>query len=152
MSKDDRFQPAYWLAKIFAPLKRVPYLPILVDEQLKILTLFFRPRVFERMMDIVQWLRDLPGVYTRYHRFGGMEFRVENREICHIHGDGLVDIRLPRGHKNRVLDSSSAEVHHVQAQGDWVSYPITGKTDLDELKEVLQMTYDFRSGNSGPVS
>ena len=34
----------------------------------------------------------LRGVKSLPHRFGGVEFRLERRELGHIHGDWLVDI------------------------------------------------------------
>ena len=37
-----------------------------------------------------------PGVTAREHKFGGVEFHYGNHEIGHVHGDTLVDIRLPR--------------------------------------------------------
>jgi len=37
-------------------------------------------------------MQALPGVTPSPHRFGGTEYRLDRREIGHIHGDSLVDI------------------------------------------------------------
>ena len=41
------------------------------------------------------------GVLSGPHRFGGVEFRLENREIGHVHGDALVDVPLPKRDSRR---------------------------------------------------
>jgi hypothetical protein len=36
-----------------------------------------------------------PGVTVTPHRFGGVEFRVEHRELGHLHGSRLADLPFP---------------------------------------------------------
>lgn len=37
-----------------------------------------------------------PGVTVHDHRFGGIEFRVNGREMGHMHGDCLADLPFPK--------------------------------------------------------
>ena len=46
----------------------------------------------ERMTALVKRASAWPGVSTREHRFGGVEFRLGTREIGHVHDFGIVDI------------------------------------------------------------
>ena len=53
--------------------------------------------------ELLSW----PGVTVHDHRFGGMEFRVNGREMGHLHGDELADSPLiigdrPWAHMNNL--------------------------------------------------
>ena len=41
--------------------------------------------------EILSW----PYVTAELHRFGGIEFRLNKREMRHIHSEGLADISFP---------------------------------------------------------
>lgn len=71
-----------------------------------------------------------PGVTAREHRFGGVEFRYGNREIGHIHGETLVDIRLPRGLHDELLAAQQARPHHWSMNTGGLSLPIIREDDL----------------------
>ena len=50
----------------------------------------------ERIHDaIVGEVSGWPGVTTGRHRFGGVEFRLERRELGHLHGSRLADLPFP---------------------------------------------------------
>ena len=42
--------------------------------------------------ELLSW----PGVTVHDHRFGGLEFRVNEREMGHMHGEELADLPLPK--------------------------------------------------------
>jgi hypothetical protein len=71
-----------------------------------------------------------PGVTAREHSFGGVEFRYGNREIGHIHGDTLVDIRLPRELRDELVLAQEARPHHWSINPNWVSFYIIREDDL----------------------
>ena len=71
-----------------------------------------------------------PGVTAREHRFGGVEFRYGNQEIGHIHGDTLVDIRLPRGLRDELVAAQQAQPHHWSMRTGRLSLPIIREDDL----------------------
>lgn len=145
------FEPTKLIAKTFSAFKRIPYLPILIDEQLKIFTLFFRPRVFQYMIEIVQWIKNLPNIETKYHKYGGLEFKINDKEICHIHGDGLVDIILTKKTAAEIILTTKAEEHHVIINTGWISYQIKSETDILELKGIIQQSYLEKTNKNNAV-
>jgi Family of unknown function (DUF5519) len=44
-----------------------------------------------------------PYVTAEPHRFGGIEFRINKREMGHIHGDHLADLPYPMQIRNELL-------------------------------------------------
>jgi hypothetical protein len=131
------FDPTKLLAKVFSPLKKIPYLPIVIDEQLKVLTLFFRPKVFKAMIEVVQQLKNTPQVRSKYHKYGGLEFLVYDKEFCHMHGDGLVDVLLNSIKAREEIARTKATEHHVIKNSGWVSYQLAGTDDICELMPIL---------------
>ena len=133
--------PTKIISKVFGKLKNIPFLPIILDEQMKIFTLFLRPNVFAKMIELTQWLKEMEGVRTRYHRYGGMEFTLNGKEICHIHGDGLVDVKLNAQLKQELIGQEGVENHHALPDSHMVSYQITKTAELSVLKSVVLASY-----------
>ena len=138
------FEPTKFIAKTFSPFKRIPFLPILIDEQLKIFTLFFRPKVFQQMIEVVKWMKELPDIKSKYHKYGGLEFQINGKEVCHIHGDGLTDVSLNKEYAEKLIRTTRAEEHHVIKNSGWISYQITSKTITSELIQIIQQAYDLK--------
>jgi hypothetical protein len=44
-----------------------------------------------------------PGVTAEAHSFGGVEFRLGQRELGHVHGDRLADIPFPKRIRDELL-------------------------------------------------
>jgi Family of unknown function (DUF5519) len=53
---------------------------------------------------ILSWLY----VTAKAHRFGGIEFSLNKREMGHIHGDRLVDLPLPMSTRDELVNSGRA--------------------------------------------
>lgn len=68
--------------------------------------------------EVLNW----SGVTLEPHRFGGMEFRVNNNEIGHLHGDYLAFLRFPVRGQERVAQGRSAVPYHIYPKSGWVSY------------------------------
>jgi hypothetical protein len=60
------------VAKAFSWLKEIPLLPIFIDEQIKLFTFIFSPRLFFLMSKIIQEVKTWEGVSTKTHRYGGI--------------------------------------------------------------------------------
>ena len=133
------------IAKIFYRFKSIPYVPILIDEQIKVFTMFFNPDVFMKMMEFVQTIKRFDNVASSYHKYGGVEFRVNNKEFCHIHGDGLVDILLNKSMATDLINNNEVEDHHVIKGTGWVSFPITKDDDITSLIDVVKKAYNLRN-------
>ena len=83
------------------------------------------------------------GVTTGPHRFGGVEFRVGNRELGHIHGDRLLDLPFPIPVRNKLVESGRANAHHILPHSGWVSFPIRSLRDVEAAVELLRLSYEL---------
>ena len=97
-------------------------------------------KILERIRDeILSW----PDVTAEPHRFGGLEFRLDKREMGHIHGDRLADLPFPMNTRNELVNSGRVSPHHVLPQSGWISYWITkGENDIPSVVEFFRMRYD----------
>jgi hypothetical protein len=78
------------------------------------------------------------------HIFGGIEFRINKREIGHIHEELLVvDLPFPMNVRNELVNSNHASPHHVLPQTGWVSYWIKKEEDIPAVIELFKMRYEF---------
>ena len=77
------------------------------------------------------------------HRFGGMEFRLGNREIGHVHGDSLVDIPLPKRIRDELVASAEAKPHHVLPRSGWVSVYLNDPSDVDRAISILRRSFEI---------
>ena len=83
------------------------------------------------------------GITSAPHRFGGMEFKLANREIGHVHGDFLVDVPLPKPVRDELVASARAEPHHVLPQSGWVSVHLNEPDDVDRAIEILRRSFEI---------
>ena len=77
------------------------------------------------------------------HRFGGFEFRLNKREMGHIHGDKLADLPFPMEERNKLVNSGRASPHHVLPQSGWVSFRLKEKVIFLQLLSLFKMRYDY---------
>jgi hypothetical protein len=82
------------------------------------------------------------GVVATPHRFGGREFRVDRRELGHIHGDRLLDIPFPVRIREQLVREGRAQEHHVLPDSGWVSFSIRGPADVPHAIELLRLNYE----------
>jgi hypothetical protein len=88
--------------------------------------------------ELLRW----EGVTEHDHRFGGVEFRYQNKELGHLHGEKLADFPFPKSIRNELVASGVAEPHHVVPNSGWVSFWIKGEQDLPQLIKLFRMQYD----------
>lgn len=87
-------------------------------------------------------LKSWPGVTSQPHRFGGIEFRVNGREMGHMHGDQLADLPFPKDVGRKLISEGRASPHHVLPQSGWISYYISGNEDVQEVIGLFRMQYE----------
>ena len=77
-------------------------------------------RIIENIeKELLSW----PYVTAETHIFGGIEFRINKREMGHIHYKLLVvDLPFPMNVRNELVNSGHASRHHVLPQSGWVKY------------------------------
>lgn len=83
-----------------------------------------------------------PGVTVHDHRFGGLEFRVNGREMGHMHGDQLADLPFPKDVGMKLISQGKVSPHHFLPESGWISYYINVVADIPELIELFRMQYD----------
>ncbi len=88
---------------------------------------------------VVGW----PGVESRTHRFGGIEFRLGRREIGHVHGDHLVDIPFPRKVRDEILAAGEAQPHHILPESGWISLYLRSAEDTERAIRLLRRSYEL---------
>src|SRR6516164_1363153 len=97
----------------------------------------------ERIHDaIVGEVSGWPGVTTGRHRFGGVEFRLERRELGHLHGSRLADLPFPLLVRDELVAAGRAEPHHIQPESGWVSYFIQSETDIARVVALFRLNYE----------
>ena len=96
-----------------------------------------------RIADIV---RKWEGVEVTTHRFGGVEFRVDRREIGHLHGSRQADLNFPVRVRRALVASGRAEAHHTLPRTGWVSYRIRSENDIPAVLELFRMNYNRLRG------
>lgn len=100
--------------------------------------------ILERISrELLSWAN----VTSEPHRFGGTEFRINKRELGHLHGDRLADLPFTMDVRNKLVESGRASAHHILPQTGWVSYWIKGEEDIPNVIELFMMRYDFLSSS-----
>lgn len=89
-----------------------------------------------------QELLSWEGVVEQPHRFGGVEFRFNKKELGHMHGDKLADFPFPKSIRNELIEAGEAKPHHVLPDSGWVSFWIKGEEDLPHVIKLFKMQYD----------
>jgi hypothetical protein len=83
-----------------------------------------------------------PGVTVVPHRFGGVEFRVDRRELGHLHGGHLADLPFPRRIRDELVAAKRADAHHVLPDTGWISFWIRTDEDVVRAIELFRLNYD----------
>jgi hypothetical protein len=82
-------------------------------------------------------------VCIKPHRYGGLEFRLERRELGHIHGDSLVDIPFPKRVRDEIVTAREAEPHHILPNSGWVSLFLRTDADVDRAIHLLERSFSL---------
>ena len=90
--------------------------------------------------EILSW----PYVTSEAHRFDGIEFLLNKREMGHIHNEGLADIPFPMKIRNELVKSGRVKPHHVLPQSGWISYWFHNneEEDVSTVIELFRIRYE----------
>lgn len=132
------------ISKYFGVFKKVPFLPHLIDQQLKIYSLFFRPKVFISVMEFNNWIRNLELINVGYHKYGGLEYSLKGMEICHLHSDGLVDIKSSKLIKEKFEKFNNVEPHHKYPSSNMLSVQLESNSELELVKKIVLEVYKHK--------
>jgi len=134
------------IAKMAGPVKNIPFLPMLIDEQLKLVTFFFRPKRFLKMQELRRMVTEKLRLETGFHHFGGLEFRYQGKEIAHMHSNGLLDILFPRNLSSFLIEKGVTGIHHVYPDSGWTSLLIQGTTNVELCFALIQSKLLLHTG------
>src|ERR687890_1889058 len=88
---------------------------------------------------ILSW----PGVTSNPYYFGGgIEFRVNKRDMGHIHGHKLADLPFPIEIRKDLIASGKALPHIIYPESMWVSYFIRSEEDASKIVDLFRLQYD----------
>jgi MFS family permease len=88
--------------------------------------------------EILSW----PGVTSTPYQFGGVEFRVNKRDMGHIHGEKLADLPFPIELRKEIISSGKALPHIIYPESMWVSYVIHSEEDTPKIIDLFKLQYE----------
>jgi Family of unknown function (DUF5519) len=88
--------------------------------------------------EILSW----PGVTSNPYHFGGVEFRVNKRDMGHIHGEKLADLPFPIEIRKDLIASGKALPHIIYPESRWVSYIIHSEEDELKILDLFRLQYE----------
>ncbi|MEA3207536.1 MAG: hypothetical protein QOE70_593 [Chthoniobacter sp.] len=123
-------------------LARIPLAPQIFDALLLAWTAAFHRETLRAIESLEAAALRLPGVSPARHRFGGFGFLHEGREFAHLHGNGLLDLKLTRERAAEIVAAGRAQPHHVFGPSAWISFqlrtPHDGAPALALLKIAIE--------------
>jgi hypothetical protein len=92
------------------------------------------------MKSLVEEVAAWPDISCHDHRFGGVEFRVGEREIGHVHDFRIVDIPFTVKIRDALIGAGKAEQHHRLPDSGWTTVRI-GEHGAGNARELLRLSY-----------
>jgi hypothetical protein len=86
------------------------------------------------------------GVDVRPYHFGGVEFRLDHREIGHVHMDGVADLLMPVRLRRDLVAAGRAEPHRTQPRSGWISFRMRSEHDVPAAVELFRLNYERLRG------
>lgn len=123
-------------------LKDIPLLAIFYDSLLKLWYFITKPQLLNWIDDIELNFLALKSTSVSLHKYGGSQFNFLDKEIAHLHSNGLLDILLSREIKSELKLQGRITDHHVFKNSGWISFYINSEDDLTYAKELLKIAYD----------
>lgn len=138
-----------FVVRYFGFLKHVPLLPHLFDSMLKI-DLVLRHSETAGYLDEIEYeVLSWKKVSPHLHKYGGVQFDVDKREIGHLHSNGLLDILFSREDKAHFMSNAKVMDHHVFKNSGWVSLHIRTREDKDLAIGLLRYSYSKKVMQEG---
>jgi hypothetical protein len=107
----------------------IPGFPHLFDSLLLAWTSLAKP---SRLAAMTALEKALDGkVHLAIHRYGGVEFRNgEGKQLGHVHGHGLLDVRMNRDLAKQLIAEGRVHPHHIFPGSGWVSFQLETPDDV----------------------
>ena len=112
-------------------LARIPLAPQFFDAMLLTWTALFHREKLRAIETLQMAALRLAGVKGTTHRFGGFGFVRNGCEFAHVHGNGLLDVKLTRERASELINADLAKPHHVFGLSAWISFWLRTTDDCD---------------------
>lgn len=127
-------------------LKRVPLLGWMYDGTLKLWTYLTHPEILDWIDAIEAEVSSWENVIIHLHKYGGLQFDYDDKEIGHIHSNGLLDMLLNRKLKAELMPDGRIQDHHTFRNSGWISFYMRTEEDKYYAIALLRMGYEMRVG------
>jgi hypothetical protein len=148
------YKIAAWMSKNFPRLKDNQTLTSIFDIFLVANSFIFHNSIYKDSIKFINTLKNYESVKTQKHKFGGIQFNLGEKEICHIHGNGIIDILCPEViQKKYLVENGYCNLHHVQPKSKWTTFYLDGTNFNNALKyaeihyKVIVMNDSFLDNN-----
>ncbi len=121
-------------------LKAIPLLPHLFDAFMRMFTFCSKREITYAIESIEEKLNKEEHVMISIHKYGGIQFNYKNKELGHIHGNGMVDVLLNRKLKAELMAKGWVQEHHTFKDSGWITMFVKNKNDVEIAVEVLKMS------------
>jgi hypothetical protein len=126
-----KINPFGFIVKRFGFLKAIPLVARVFDSQLKLITFIAKPYLLDYIDEVEAEVLKWPGTRSGMHKYGGLQFNYHDKELGHIHSNGLVDILLNLKAKQQLMTEGRITDHHTFVNSGWISFYM--RTDEDKL-------------------
>jgi hypothetical protein len=119
-------------------LKHVTLLAWLFDSMLMIWNLAFHRSLALSIEELETRVASWEGITVSMHRYGGRQFNYCEKEIGHVHSNGLLDVRLSRTIKELMLKKGLVKEHHLFRNSGWISFYVRAEGDVEKALRLLK--------------
>jgi hypothetical protein len=97
---------------------------------------------------VIQQVSSWKGISVNEHRFGGIEFRLDRRELGHLH-PLFADLSFPRRIRDEIVAAGRAKPHHVLPDSGWMTVPMRTASEAENVIALFRLSYE-RATNAPP--
>jgi Family of unknown function (DUF5519) len=118
-------------------LKHVPIMAVTWDALMMIWNAAFNKELIVAIDRIEDEVSAWQGIDRSLHKFGGLQFNYQSREIGHIHSNGVLDILFSKTIKQELIREGLVSEHHVFVKSGWVSFYVKSVADVEKAVGLL---------------
>lgn len=93
-------------------------------------------------------IRQWDDVQVLPHRSGGVEFRVNKREIGHVRVSNVADLLCSVSMRRDLVAAGRATAHRTLPHSGWISFRIRSEHDVPAALELFRLNYERLCGTS----
>ncbi|MFD0766005.1 luciferase family protein [Mucilaginibacter lutimaris] len=135
-----------FVIKYLGFLKFVPGLAHVYDGMLRMQSVVLKPELLVWIDEIETEVSGWQNIRVFTHKYGGLQFNCGNREMGHIHSNGLLDMLLNRNIKAQLMaEDARIKDHHSFKNSGWISVYMKEKADKDLAVRLFKIACDLKT-------